>query len=172
MPREGGDEDIFREVLYGLYVSDLGVSPPRMELVDGECTGRSCHAKVGAGDLCQEMNVEDSGGCGQRLDDITASMSVCSLHWQYRSFSTLVAAPKKSSKITNHLHMITLNAHQYQAAVALLVLFTDTAIVRGASCSFCLVWLLEVVRADYGILRIQREELDTAWRQIELERVE
>ena len=68
--------------------------------------------------------------------------------------------------------MIALNAHQNQAAVALLVFFTDAAIVRGASRSFCLVWFLEVVRADYGILRIQREELDTAWRQIELERVE
>lgn len=37
---------------------------------------------------------------------------------------------------------------------------------------FFLVGLFEVVRADYRILRIEREELDTARRQIELERRE
>ena len=72
VPSEGSDEYIFWEVLDSLDVGNLGVALPRLEFVDRERTCRSRNAKVGASDMRQEMYVQDSRWCGQRLDDVAA----------------------------------------------------------------------------------------------------
>ena len=59
--------------------------------------------------------------------------------------------------------MIPDDAHQDQTATALLA-FDSVAIVWSRSCRFFVVLLLEVVRADDGILCVKREEVDTARR--------
>lgn len=69
-----------------------------------------------------------------------------------------------------YIHIVAVHFYQDQAAVALLIFGTNFAIVGGTPCRFFLVRLLKVVCANYSILRIEREELDAAGRQVELER--
>lgn len=46
VPGEGGDEDIFGEILDGFDVGDFRVALPRRELVEGECAGGGGDAEV------------------------------------------------------------------------------------------------------------------------------
>ena len=57
-------------------------------------------------------------------------------------------------KVTPDVHIVSIDAHQYQAAIALLIFGADFAVVRGTACRFFLVGLLKVVRSNHGIFGV------------------
>ena len=114
--------------------------------------------------MSQEVDVQDSGGCRKSLNDVALPRQSMLFHLLLEKHFKLAAGFRKIAASEIDIHNIALDAHQYQAAVALLIFFADLAVVRSAPRRFFLVGFLEVVRANDGIFRIQREELDTARR--------